>query len=51
MVIDNNHYDSAIYDKAMYSQERILLAVPKIFKECEAVSNLAIDEEGIKYKI
>lgn len=50
MVIDNNRYDAGIYDKALYSKERILLAVPKIFKECEKVSELALDEECIKSK-
>ncbi len=50
MVIDNNRYDAGIYDKALYSKERILLAVPKNFKECEKVSELALDEECIKSK-
>lgn len=29
MVIDNYHYDSALYDKAFYCQDHILLAAPK----------------------
>ena len=50
MVIDNNRYDTGIYDKALYSKERILLAVPKIFNECQQVKEFALDEECIKSK-
>lgn len=50
MVIDNNHYDTGVYDKALYAEERILLAVPKIFKECEAVKEFALSEECIRSK-
>ena len=50
MVIDNNRYDAGIYDKALYSEERILLAVPKIFPECEKVLEFALSEECIKSK-
>lgn len=50
MVIDNNRYDAGIYDKALYSEERILLAVPKDFPECDKVSEFALSEECIKSK-
>ena len=50
MVIDNNRYDAGIYDKALYSKERILLAVPKNFKESQGVKEFALDEECIKFK-
>ena len=50
MVIDNNRYDPQIYHKALYSKERILLAVPKIFKECQEVKEFALGEEYIKSK-
>lgn len=50
IVIDNNRYDTAIYDKALYAEERILLAVPNCFKECEKVKKFALDEASIKAK-
>lgn len=50
IVIDNNRYDTGIYDKALYTQERLLLAVPKIFKECEQAVEYALTEECIKSK-
>ena len=50
MVIDNNAYDMGIYDKTLYSEENILLAVPKIFKECESVREYALDYECIRTK-
>ena len=48
MVIDNNQYNTGTYDETLYSKERILLAVPKIFKECESVSQFSLDGECIK---
>lgn len=30
-VIDNYHYDSILYNKELYCEENILLAVPKHF--------------------
>ena len=45
MVIDNNHYDSALYDRELYSKEYILLAVPKKFTICDTLSKYAITEE------
>ena len=50
MVIDNNRYDGGVYDKALYGEERILLAVPKIFEVCESVKEFALDEECIRSK-
>ena len=50
MVIDNNRYDSSVYDKALYSKERILLAVPKKFAESDNVINFALDRECIETK-
>lgn len=50
MVIDNNRYDEALYEKTLYSEERILLAVPKIFSECDAARKFALSEESIKNK-
>ena len=50
MVIDNNHYDAGLYDRAIYSEERILLAVPKIFAECELVKDYELDTECIRSK-
>lgn len=50
MVIDNNHYDAELYDKALYSEEKILLAAPKIFAECESLGAYALDEECIRTK-
>jgi hypothetical protein len=48
MVIDNNRYDISLYDRALYSEERILLAVPNHFVECKAVKEYALDEETVK---
>ena len=50
MVIDNNRYDSSVYDKALYSEERILLAVPKIFAPCDGVREFELNEECIRTK-
>lgn len=50
MVIDNNRYDMGIYDKALYTEERILLAVPKVFDVCETVKDFALSEECIRTK-
>lgn len=48
MVIDNNHYDSALYDRELYSCERILLAVPKKFEVCKKLSKYCITEENLR---
>ena len=31
LVFDNNHYDNALYNKGLYNEESILLAVPRTF--------------------
>lgn len=48
MVIDNNRYDAELYDKALYSNEKILLAVPKVFPECKVASPFELTPECIK---
>lgn len=48
LVVDNNHYDSGLYDRELYGQEKILLAVPKVFGECETVKKYALSESLIK---
>lgn len=50
MVIDNNHYDSELYDKELYLTEQILLAVPKVFEEYKQTSDYAINEQCVKSK-
>ena len=50
MVIDNNHYDSELYDRELYLNEQILLAVPKIFEEYKKTSSYALSEECIRSK-
>ena len=50
MVIDNNHYDSELYDKELCLSEQILFAVPKIFKEYEQTSRYALSEQCIRSK-
>ncbi len=50
LVIDNNHYDSALYDKELYSNEFILLAVPKSFDVCERTKKYQITGEALKSK-
>ena len=47
LVIDNNHYDSALYDKELYTTESILLAVPKNFSVNEGVREYSLSEENI----
>lgn len=42
LVIDNYNYDSALYDKTLYGQDDILLAVPK---------NLSLHRELIQYQL
>jgi len=48
MVIDNNHYDSALYDRELYSTEQILLAVPKKFSVTEELKEYSINEEKLR---
>jgi DNA-binding transcriptional LysR family regulator len=48
MVIDNNHYDSALYDRELYSKEMILLAIPKKFDICREIQEYSISEEALR---
>ena len=48
MVIDNNHYDSALYDRELYSTEHLLLAVPKKFEVCRKLCRYSIKEEELR---
>ena len=48
MVIDNNHYDSALYDRELYSKEMILLAIPKKFDICREIEKYSISEEALR---
>ena len=50
MVIDNKQYDSDAYDRTLYTEERVLLAVPKIFRECEQVKEFALNAACIQSK-
>ena len=50
IVIDNNRYDNELYDRAFYSKENILLAVPKNFKECDGAKQYELDEKTVKSK-
>lgn len=47
LVIDNNRYDSNLYDRVLYSEEKILLAVPEDFPECRSVAEYALTAESI----
>ena len=48
MVIDNNHYDSALYDRELYATEEILLAVPNKFSICKELENYNISEDKLR---
>lgn len=48
MVIDNNHYDSALYDKELYGKEEILLAIPRKFSICKKLEKYVIDEKKLR---
>ncbi|MBE6605978.1 MAG: LysR family transcriptional regulator [Ruminococcaceae bacterium] len=47
LVIDNNHYDSALYDKELYAKELLLLAVPNNFEVCEKTKEYQISEKAL----
>ena len=47
LVLDNKHYDSVLYDRELYSDEQILLAVPSSFAECETAAKYALSDEEI----
>lgn len=49
-VIDNYHYDSILYNKELYCEENILLAVPKHFAVNEELGMYQISYKNIKNK-
>lgn len=49
-VIDNYHYDSILYNKELYCEENILLAVPKHFFVNEELKEYQLSYENIKSK-
>lgn len=50
IVMDNNHYDTELYERVEYTTEKILLAVPKGFEVSERVKGCALDSECIRSK-
>lgn len=49
-VIDNYHYDSILYNKELYCEENILLAVPKHFAVDEELGMYQLSYKNIKNK-
>ena len=49
-VIDNYHYDSILYNKELYCEENILLAVPKHFAVNEELGMYKLSYKNIKNK-
>lgn len=49
-VIDNYHYDSMLYNKELYCEENILLAVPKHFAVNEELGMYQLSYKNIKNK-
>ena len=49
-VIDNYHYDSILYNKELYCEENILLAVPKHFAVNEELEMYQLSYKNIKNK-
>lgn len=49
-VIDNYHYDSILYNKELYCEENILLAVPKHFAINEELGMYQLSYKNIKNK-
>ena len=49
-VIDNYHYDSILYNKELYCEENILLAVPKHFAVIEELGMYQLSYKNIKNK-
>ena len=47
-VIDNYHYDSILYNKELYCEENILLAVPKHFAVNEELGMYQLSYKNIK---
>ncbi len=48
MVIDNNHYDTVLYDKEFYSKELLLLAVPRLYGVCEKTKEYQLTEDVLR---
>lgn len=49
-IIDNYHYDSILYNKELYCEENILLAVPKHFAVNEELGMYQLSYKNIKNK-
>lgn len=47
IVVDNNHYDSELFEKKEYTKERILLAVPNDLSVCEKAFEYELSESCI----
>lgn len=50
IVVDNYHYDSTLYNKELYCQENILLAVPRRFPVHEKLRTYQLSHDSIKNK-
>ena len=50
MVFDNNHYDNILYDKGLYSEEAILLAVPRTFSVKDEVREYQLTPQDLQNK-
>lgn len=48
LVFDNNHYDNILYDKGLYSEESILLAVPRTFPVNAQLTKYQLTPEDIQ---
>jgi len=48
LVIDNNSYDLDLYDRELYSEERILLALPKVMPVYEKTKDYQLTEDELK---
>lgn len=48
LVFDNNHYDNVLYDKGLYCDEAILLAVPRNFSVHDDLTDYQLSYEDIQ---
>ena len=48
LVFDNNHYDNILYDKGLYNEECILLAVPRTFSINDNLKEYQLSPEDIQ---
>lgn len=48
LVIDNNRYDAELYDRELYAEEHLLLAVPKRLDACQKTAEHQITEKDMK---